>query len=942
MPLTAGSCLGSYEIIAPLGAGGMGEVYRARDTKLGRDVALKILPDTFNQDPERVARFKREAQVLASLNHPNIAGIYGIDEAEGQQFLTLELVEGETLDARLKPRAPAATATDGTRRLRAEGASASLAIPVDEALAIARQIVDALEAAHDKGIVHRDLKPANVALTADGQVKVLDFGLAKALEPAAVADQSMSPTLTFAATQAGIILGTAAYMSPEQAKGRAVDKRSDIWSFGCVLFEMLTGRRAFEGEDVSDTMAAVLRAEPDWSALPTSLPPSTALLIRRCLEKDRRKRIGDVSTIRFLLDDGDTLARVGADQRVRPGADTSVGPYGRTWKMAAGALGLAFVAAALGGVIVWTARARPVAPIASKFAVRLGDGQTFTNTGDLTVAIAPDGSRIAYTANQRLYLRSMSDLDAQPIRGTEVNPRRPMFSPDSSAIAYFSPEERALKRIAVSGGAPVTVATLDGRTAPFGGSWAGDDIFFGQAGGPAHGIARVRATGGPVERVVQVQPDELADAPQLLPDGEHLLFTLGRGIALDRWQTSRIVVQSIRSGERKTLVEGGSDGRHLRTGHLLYALGGVVFAVRFDAKRLEVLGAPVPIIEGVRRSLGGAQTGIAQLSVSDNGTLAYIPGPVSTATAQLSLGLLDQNGAGQILKMPPGPYRDPRVSPDGKQVAFGSDDGKEASIWIYELSGATSMRRLTLGGNNRYPLWSPDGTRIAFQSDREGVPAIYAQRADGTGRAERKSQPEAGAAHVPESWSPDGKWLLFSTAKDSEFVAMLLSLGDGKITPYGDVRSGQPIAATFSPDGRWITYALRGRGVAQIYVQSFPAGTVYQITKATNSSAAHPFWSRDGRLLYYIPGPGQFAVVEVTTQPTFAFTEPRPLSRGPAGFIMGGPANARQMDATADGRVIVVVDTNMSSLAGAGVTNMSTPHFLVVNNWFEELKTRVP
>jgi len=443
---------------------------------------------------------------------------------------------------------------------------------------------------------------------------------------------------------------------------------------------------------------------------------------------------------------------------------------------------------------------------------------------------------------------------------------------------------------------------------------------------------------------VQVQADEVADAPQLLPDGEHLLFTLARGAAPDRWQKAQIVVQSLRTGERKTLVDGGSDGRYVSTGHLLYALGGVVFALRFDATTRDVLGAPVPVIEGVRRGgFGGmGQTGVAQLSVSENGTLVYIPGPASTAVAQVTLGFIDQSGGSEVLKIPPGPYRDPRMSPDGKQVAFATDDGKEASIWVYDLSGTASMRRLTLGGNNRFPVWSPDGRRIAFQSDREGTPGVYAQRADGRGSVERLTKPEGGAVHFPESWSPDGKYLLFSAFTGTSFVSMLLSLDDGKTRPYGDVQSGTPINATFSPDGHWVAYSNRGSGVAQIYVQSFPAGTTYQITRGTSSSAAFPFWSSDGRQLYYIPGPAQFAAVGITTRPAFAFTEPRLLSRGPAGFMIGGPMTTRQLDATRNGRVLAVVDPNAPSAAAAGVMSNATPQFLVVSNWFEELKARVP
>jgi eukaryotic-like serine/threonine-protein kinase len=915
--LERGTRLGGYEVLVLLGKGGMGEVYRARDTKLGRDVALKLLPAAFTGDPERIARFKREAQVLAALNHPNIAGIYGIDEADGQQFLALELVDGETLDARLRTR-----------------------LPIDEALAIARDIVEALEAAHDRGIVHRDLKPANIALTAEGRVKILDFGLAKALEPSGAVDASMSPTITFAATQAGVILGTAAYMSPEQAKGRQVDKRTDIWAFGCVLFEMLTGKRAFEGDDVSDTLAAILRADADWDSLPAALSPAHMLLLRRCLEKDRRKRIGDASTIRFLLDEPLGAAGSAADAPASAAQGMSAR---RKWTLAAAAMGLAASAAAAGALVVSTTRPRPAPPIVARFPIRLGEGQLFTNTGDLTIAMSPDGSQIAYSANQRLYLRSLSDLDAQPIRGTEVNPRHPMFSPDGRSIAYFVPEERALKRVAVTGGAPVTVSTTDSPNAPFGGSWSGDALFFGQVGGSGHGVVRVPASGGRMEVVVKTKPDEIADAPQLLPDGDHLLFSLARGVAADRWQKSQIVVQSLSTGERKVLVEGGSDGRYLKTGHLLYALGGVVFAIRFDAARLAVVGGPVAVIEGVRRSTGGTQTGIAQLSVSDTGSLAYIPGPLGLVGGQYSIMLVDRDGAVQVVKIPPGPYRDPRVSPDGKRLAVGTEDVRESIVWLYELSGASSMQRLTLGGNNRYPVWAPDGSRVAYQSDREGDAAVFVQRTDGTGKAERLTKPEPGATHVPESWSPDGKWLLFTAVKESSMTSMVLSLDDRSIVPYGDIRSAQPVNAVFSPDGKWVAYSARsGMGVGQIFVQPFPAtGEIHQISKASSVSAAHPFWSRDGRQLYYIPGPGQFAAVEVTTRPAFAFTDPRPLSRGPSGFIIGGPTNTRQNDSTPDGRVVAVVDTSASQASAAGVTTNATPVFIVVLNWVEELKARV-
>ena len=923
MPLTAGSRLGPYEITSLLGSGGMGEVYRARDTKLDRDVAIKVLPELFVSDPERVARFQREAKTLASLNHPHIGGIYGLEDASGVHALVLELVDGPTLADRI-----------------AQGP-----IAIDEALPIARQIAEALEAAHEAGIIHRDLKPANVKVRPDGTVKVLDFGLAKALEPTSAVSPSVtaSPTITTPAMMTGIgmILGTAAYMSPEQAKGKPADKRSDIWAFGCALYEMLTGKRPFEGDDVSDTLAAVLRAEPDWRALPASLSPSVALLVRRCLERDRRRRIGDVSTIHFLLEE-----QLPAASPLAAGALTRQ-PSRST--LAAAAVALTVVAAALGGVVAWNARPRAVPPVPSRFVVALGEGREFSNLADQVIAVSPDGSRIAYAANNRLYVRSMSDLEPQPIRGTDVNPRRPMFSPDGLALAYFSIEERALKRIAATGGAPVTVTALDSPTAPFGGTWSGEHIFFGQFGGPSHGIVRVPAAGGRLEVIAKANSDEFADAPQLLPDGEHLLFTVGRGTATGRWEKSQILVQSLKTGERKVLVDGGSDGRYLKTGHLLYALSGVVFAVRFDAPTLQVLGGPVPVLEGVRRALGGT-TGAAQYSLSDNGALAYIPGPISVSSASMSLAWLDRKGVAEPLKLRPGSYRDPRISPDGKRLAFGTDDGKEATVWVYDLSGATSMRRLTLAGKNRYPVWSADGRSIAFQSDREGDLGIFWQPADGGGRAERLTKPEPGIAHVPESWSPDGKWLVLSATKESDsrspgyaVASLMLSLEDRKVVPFDDVRSTQPINAVFSPDGGWIAYTMRApSAVSQIYVQPFPhTGAVYQITRGTDRNAHHPFWSRDGRELYYIPAAGGFAVVSITTRPTFAFSDPVSLSRGPLGFFEGGPSNTRQNDATADGRVLAMMAGNPSQAPTVG-EGSPAQQFHVVLNWLEELKQRVP
>lgn len=555
MLLSAGTRLGSYEILSALGAGGMGEVYRARDTKLGRDVALKILPDAFASDPDRLARFQREARVLASLNHPNIGGIYGLEEANpspssGQAAVTalvMELVEGETLEGKI--RHGSGLMADGYGRSRrstiddqpsAISHEPSRGLPVDEALAIARQIAEALEAAHEQGIIHRDLKPANIKVRADGTVKVLDFGLAKAMEPVGSAPNiSRSPTITTPAmmTGVGVILGSAAYMSPEQAKGRAADKRSDVWSFGCVLYEMLTAKRAFEGEDVADTIAEVLKGDPDWAALPSTTPPSIRALVEGCLRKDRKQRIGDISTALYLLNQPATT--LGA-------APALVAPPRPPWRRALPVVVTAVVVFALTAGVMWRLRPSIPAPV-MRFAIAIPDGQQLTANGR-AIAVSPAGTRIVYLANQRLYLRSLSDLEVRPIVSAEnagSTPGNPVFSPDGGSIAYF--EQGTIKRIALSGGAAMTVCEADQI---FGMSWNGDTIFFGQG---SKGIMRVSANGGKPETVASVKMGELAHGPQLLPDGQTLMFTLATGTGADRWDKAHIVAESLTSHERQDL-----------------------------------------------------------------------------------------------------------------------------------------------------------------------------------------------------------------------------------------------------------------------------------------------------------------------------------------------------------------------------------------------------
>jgi serine/threonine-protein kinase len=893
MAPTTGSKLGSYEIVAPLGVGGMGEVFRARDPRLGRDVALKVLPDLFARDPDRLARFKREAQLLAALNHPNIAAIYGLEDSNGHAALVLELVEGPTLADRI-----------------AEGP-----IPLDEAVRIGRQIGAALEAAHEQGIIHRDLKPANIKVRPDGTVKVLDFGLAKALEPVMPAsDQPIAPTITSPAlTRMGVILGTAAYMSPEQARGRPADKRSDIWAFGCVLFEMLTGRRPFEGQEVSDTLASVLKSDPEWHVLPASMPPSVRALVEGCLKKDPNDRIADISTARFLLS--------------QPLATTVPAPSrqsfrGSAWRRVALVLtGVAIGAAAI--AVIPRRTASPPAPV-TRFALSLPPRQQFTLSRQ-AIAMSPDGTHIAYVADGRLYLRPMAEIEARAIAGTN-GALNPMFSPDGQNLSFWA--NSVLKRIGIGGGVPVDI--YRGGQVPSGMSWDDKGIMFAQWG---TGILRVSPDGGKPSIVMAI--DAAAgrpDSPQLLPDGRTLLYTLLEESGLDdnRWDSARIVVQPLAGGERKTIIDGGSDARYVPTGHIVYALGGALFARSFDLGTLTVTGGAVPVIEGVRRATASV-SGTANYAFSNSGSMAYLPGPTSE---QEGVFIFDRQGGAQALKLPPGSYRYPRVSPDGSHVAFDSIEGKEAFVSIYELAGTTALRRITYGSNNRYPIWSHDGKRVAFQSDRNGAPAVFLQAIDSP-NVEPLTKAEPGTSHVPEAWSRDGG-LLYSVRKGTTISLWAMSIADRQAKPFGDVVSqGLPTDAAFSPDGRWVAYQTAETDATDgmTYVQPFPATG----TKQTIARGGRPIWSRDGRdgkELYYIPAPAQWHMVRVTTEPIFAFTPPVAVPRP---FGIAGPGSPRTFDFLPDGRIIGVGATAQGT---SGAASLSQIH--VVVNWFEDLKARVP
>jgi serine/threonine-protein kinase len=904
MPLVAGDRLGPYEIVAPLGAGGMGEVYRARDSKLKREVAIKVLPADVANDRERLARFQREAEVLASLNHPHIAHVYGIEA----NALVMELVEGEDLSQRI---------ARGT-------------IPIDETLSIARQIAEALEGAHEAGIIHRDLKPANIKVRDDGTVKVLDFGLAKA-QGSGSGDQGSgevanSPTITTPAmTMRGVILGTAAYMSPEQAKGKAVDRRADIWAFGCVLYEMLTGKRAFKGDDVTDIITSVMRDTPDWTALPADTPISIRVLLRRCLDRDPRKRAPHIAIARMAIDD----ALMPTDQLI-PGITIQTAVTKRRGALRAVVAAAAIVAIAGIGYAAWGLRPAPAPLRVVRFQVATTQNATLqSNFNRQLLAVSPDGTQVALAADQ-LYLRSIGDDEARPVPGTGVftSLTHPTFSPDGQSVVFWAASDRSLKKVNLSTGAISTVCALG--EGGYGLSWAGDEIFFADNG---TGIMRVSSNGGQPELLIPAAAGEEAYGPQLLPDGETLLFTLGTP-NMQSWDNANIVVQSLRTKTRTVVLEHATNPLYVKTGHLLFSRSGVLYAVRFDAKQLAVIGQPIAVIEGVRRA-APATTGAVQVAVSDGGTLAYIAGPVSMNGAPLQISLFDRAGNAEPLNIPQGTYSHPRVSPDGTRVAMTVDDGKDSQVWIYGLEKAGAARRLTFDGTNTRAEWTHDGQRVAFQSVRDGDAGIWWQRADGTDTASRLTKTPAGVSHVPQAFSPDGRRLLFDEIQGGRVTLWDWSMAERKAVKLAIPDSDAPTDATFSPDGRWFAYAIRPvSGQAIVYVEPYPpTGARYQIS-TPEEDGHHPMWSRNGRELFYTPGPGnRFYVKSITTSPTFGFGDAVQIPRP---FVNAPPTSERTYDILPNGRIL-----GLRADVGPDGRPMS-PQVRVILNWFEELKHRVP
>ena len=917
MSLGPGARIGPYQITALIGEGGMGKVWRARHAALNRDDALKVLPEAFASDPDRLARFRREAQVLASLNHPNIAHVYGLEQADGIQALVMELVEGPTLADRIA-RGP---------------------IPLDEALPIARQIAEALEAAHERSIIHRDLKPANVKLRPDSTVKVLDFGLAKALEPASTpgVDATASPTITSPAmmTGVGILLGTAAYMSPEQAKGKPADRRSDIWAFGCVLYEMLTGRRAFEGDDVSDTLAAVLRGQPDWTHLPVATPSSVRRLLVRCLEKNNRNRLADIGDARLDINEsiqvGEPATGLRTELRVN-GVPTRASRL-LPWLVATGALALGLLV----GFVIWSPT-RTTQPAPLRFTADLGADVTLVNQGSALV-LSRDGTRLAFVApttagqTSHLYVRRLTDLQATSLNGTD-GARNPFFSPDGQWIGFFA--DGKLKKVAFAGGAAVTLCdAVNDR----GGAW-GDDgfiVFSDQPGtAPASsasttGLKRVPSAGGSPEALTTLTDGETTQRwPQMLPGSASVMFTSHRGGG--NFDDANIVVQSLTTGNRKVLRRGGYFGRYVSSGHFVYMREGTLFAAPFDLDRLEVAGPSAPVLENVLSGpTGTGVNGAAQVDVSDTGILVYASGE-SFAGAPISW--MDRSGRLTPLRKASADWNGPRFSPDGQQLAIEEIGPQRRFIAIYDWRRDT-LTRLTLDSEaSLRPAWTPDGRRISFTSRRgaAGTGNLYWRRADGSGEEQRLT--ESPNNQDGGSWHPGGRILAYTEARPGTgFDLMLLQMdGDEESgwkpgtptvllsTPFGE---RDPV---FSPDGRWIAYTSDESGNMEVYVRPFPGpGGKWLVS---SGGGFYPTWADAKREIVYQDLTNQRIMVVPYTVDGDSFAADAPLPWAERRFL---PLVTRAYDLHPDGeRLALAVREDPSPVKQDEV--------IFVLNFFDELR----
>ena len=903
--MNVGTTLGPYRVLGKLGEGGMGEVYRATDTKLKRDVAIKVLPESFADDPERLARFQREAEVLASLNHPNIAAIYGLEDSGETHALVLELVEGPTLQDRI-----------------AQGA-----IPLDEALPIAKQIAEALEAAHEQGIIHRDLKPANIKVTPDGVVKVLDFGLARAMgvgvHGASGGAPVDAPTMTrldhppspgsggpadAAATKAGMVLGTPAYMSPEQATASPVDRRADAWAFGALLYEMLTGHQAFAASNISETLTAVLTREIDWSALPPETPVSIRKLLRRCLARDRRRRLADMSTARLEIDEA-LLSPAG--DTAESGVPLPAAPSGRP---RVGLVAAVVIATLVSGTLAWYLKPSATSSAdatggAARFLIGLSESMSAT---DGVLVISRDGRRVAYAAGpadrQQLFIREIDQFASRVVPDTE-GVVSAAFSPDGQSLVFVA--ERKLQTVSLSGG---TALTLRDRVDGAGVTWTADQTILYNPG-TATGIWRIPAAGG--EAVAVTQPggkDNEQRFPELLPDGSALLFSARGGVTDDE-----VYVESLETHERRQLVK-GSAPHYLTTGHLVFVQAGTLFAVPFDADHLETTGAPVVLIEGIRQ----ARSGQPLISYSEVGSIVYAPTdaePGSNALVWVDHAGVEGPSTGATGR----PYAQPRLALDMRRVVT-SLRGNPEDLWLLDLARGTSSR-LTTESNTSFPVWTPDGRRITLASAKEGAYDIYWRPVDGSAPEEQLlsgSQPK-----YPFSWSPDGTVLAFVSVSPTTLQDIRVLRADRRDAsePFLETqfREGGPV---FSPDGQWIAYVSDESGRFEVYVRPFPGpGEKWPISVGGGNE---PVWPRNGHQLFYRAGDAMMAV-DVETRPAFSAGKPRKLFEGAYERSLALWPN---FDASPDGQQLLMVKPENPSPAAS--------HINVVLNWVEELTARVP
>jgi serine/threonine protein kinase/roadblock/LC7 domain-containing protein len=902
MLLSVGTKLGSYEILAPIGAGGMGEVYRAKDTKLDREVAIKVLPEALAQDPERLARFHREAKVLASLNHPNIAQIYGVED----RALVMELVTGETLGSILKPGA----------------------LPVETVLDYARQIAEALEAAHEKGIVHRDLKPSNVIVTPAGLVKVLDFGLAKMVDgPSGADDPEDSPTVTLSPTRVGIILGTAAYMSPEQARGDIADKRADIWTFGVVLYEMLTAKRAFSGESISDILAGVLRAEPDWSALPTATPLRIRVLLRRCLERDRTKRLQAIGEARIAID--------------APEPD-AMPPSGsaRPWHWGLWAVAALTTAVAVTAAIGWwrASHSDPPRPL-MHLDVELGPEATLARITDgPLLALSPDGTTLALIVRDpagetRLATRRVDQSQITPLAGTE-GAIGPFFSPDGQWIAFYA--DRQMKKIAAGGGAAVTLCDA---TAHMTGSW-GDDGNIVAALGWGTSLSQIPSAGGAPTLVtsLKLEKGELRHSwPEVLPGSRAILFTTEfAGRSTDE---ADIEVVSLETGKRTLLHHGGFFGRYLPSGHLVWVFHNVLYAASFDLDHLTLTGQPQPVLEDVnnRRNDGG------QFAFSQTGSFAYVS---VKGELQRSIFWLDRTGNTQPLHAAPGLYGAPRFSPDGKRLAFSASDGQShEDIWVRDLERDTASRVTLLPGRNQSPVWTPDGKNLIFSSSNPASPGIYLIRADGSLVAQRLT--EAKTEQGQPSISPDGKRLAIAQTSASggvEIWSAMLEDDAGR----GGVRLGRTepflqtpfttILPAFSPDGRFLAYTSSVPGKKGLWVVPFPGPGGGWLVSARGDCAVWPRGtSGAGGEVFFQDMDSQSIMVASYTAAGDALVFGKPHIWSPHRVPDLGSPPMRPFDVSPDGKRVAVVLNADGTADPKPIT-----HLTLLVNFTDDLRRRAP